>query len=268
MGRISETFGSAGRPLFIAFIVAGDPDMETSVAVAGSLIAGGADILELGVPFSDPVADGPVIQRADTRAIAAGATPDMVFSIVRCIRLSSSVPVVLLTYYNLVFRRGIDKFFLDAADAGADGIIIADMPVEESDEAVTAAQRSGIDLIFMVSETTSTERLMRILKNAGGFLYLVSRAGVTGVRQNLSPGITAFIRRVKEHTTIPVAVGFGVATPEHAVSLYSGGADGVIAGSAIVALVEKNLGNPERMLTALSDYMASMKNAAMSRRKH
>jgi len=263
--RIEETFTSAaGRPLFIAFIVAGDPDFERSVAAAGALIEGGADIIELGVPFLDPVADGPTIQRADARALGAGATPAMVFEIVRRIRRFSTVPVVLLTYYNIVHHRGISRFYREAREAGIDGILIADMPVEESGPVMKEAAKTGIDQIYMVCETTSQERLERILENAQGFLYLVSHMGVTGVLPALPPGATAIVRYIRKKTCMPLAVGFGVATPYHAAELYKAGADAAIAGSAIVAIIEKYQDDQEGMKKALKDYALSMRAAGSS----
>lgn len=261
MSRIGESFLSAGRPLFIAFTVAGDPDFDRSVAAARALIEGGADIIELGVPFSDPVADGPTIQRADCRALGAGVTPEMVFTMVRRIRLFSTVPVVLLTYYNIVHHYGIRRFYRDAGGAGADGILIADMPVEESGPVMKVAKETGIDQIFMVCETTSPERLERILKNAQGFLYLVSHMGVTGVLTALPPGATALVRTVREKTTMPLAVGFGIATPDHAAGIARAGADAAIAGSAIVAIIEENMDDQECMVDALKKYASSMRNA-------
>ncbi len=261
MRRIGETFTSAGRPLFIAFIVACDPDFESSVAAARARVEGGADIIELGVPFSDPVADGPVIQRADVRALAAGATPDSVFEIVRRMRLFSTVPVVLLTYYNIVHHRGISRFYREAGEAGVDGILIADMPVEESGPVMKVAEKTGIDQIFMVCETTSPERLEQILKNARGFIYLVSHMGVTGVLPALPHGAMAFVRYIREKTHMPLAVGFGVATPAHAAELYNAGADAAIAGSAIVSIIEKHRDDMESMKKALKNYAISMRTA-------
>ena len=265
MTRIEVTFTSAGRPLFIAFIVAGDPDFERSVAAARALIEGGADIIELGVPFSDPVADGPVIQRADVRALDTGATPKMVFEIARRIRQFSTVPVVLLTYYNIVHHRGITRFYREAGVAGVDGILIVDMPVEESGPVMKVAVKSGIDQIYMVCETTSPDRLELILKNAKGFLYLVSHMGVTGVLSALPSGATEIVRHIRGKTRMPLAVGFGVATPAHAAELYKAGADAAIAGSAIVAIIEKYRDDPECMKEALKKYAISMRAATNSR---
>lgn len=259
MSRIGEIFMSTGRPLFIAFTVAGDPDIERSIEAARALIDGGTDILELGVPFSDPVADGPTIQRADCRALRAGATPEMVFEIVCRVRLFSTVPVVLLTYYNIVHHYGITRFYRDAGEAGVDGILIADMPVEESGTVMKVAAETGVDQIFMVCETTSPERFERILKNATGFLYLVSHMGVTGVLPALPPGATAFVRSVREKTTMPLAVGFGIATPVHAAGVVDAGADAAIAGSAIVGIIEENMDDTEGMRKALKNYAISMR---------
>ena len=261
MNRIEEIFSSAGRPLFIAFTVAGDPDFDTSVAAAKALIEGGADIIELGIPFSDPVADGPTIQRADVRALGAGATPEMVFEIVRHIRLFSKVPVVLLTYYNIVHHRGISRFYRDAGEAGVDGILIADMPFEESGPVMKEAAKTGIDQIFMVSETTSPERLERILEKAQGFLYLVSHMGVTGVLPSLPKGATKIVQHTRFKTSMPLAVGFGVTTPAHAARLYKAGADAAIAGSAIVSLIENHKDDPAQMKTVLKEYAISMRAA-------
>lgn len=258
MSRIGDMFASAGRPLFIAFTVAGDPDLERSARAARALIEGGADIIELGVPFSDPVADGPTIQRADTRAIRAGTTPDRVFELVRYIRVFSNVPVVLLTYYNIVHHHGILQFYRDASEAGVDGILIADMPVEESGPVMGIAAKAGIDQIFMACETTSPERLNRILQNTRGFLYLVSHVGVTGILPGLSPGALAFVRHVRQKTSMPLAVGFGISTPDQATGIINAGADAAITGSAIVTIIEKHADDPESMVKALRDYARSM----------
>ncbi|HRY76187.1 MAG TPA: tryptophan synthase subunit alpha, partial [Methanoregulaceae archaeon] len=170
MSRISGVFAGRKTPAFIGFTVAGDPDKETSLRAAKALIDGGTDILEFGVPFSDPVADGPVIQRADERAIAAGTNPAVVFDLVRQVRGFSDVPVVLLTYYNLVFRRGTDRFYREAAEAGIDGILVADLPYEESDEVAGIAARHGIDPIFLIAPTTTDERIRAIASRARGYL--------------------------------------------------------------------------------------------------
>ncbi len=262
MGRIESVFAKKGKTAFIGFTVAGDPDKETSVRIAKALIDGGTDILEFGVPFSDPVADGPTIQRADDRALAAGTTPDTIFAIVRDVRAYSEVPIVFLTYYNTIYRRGIDRFYREAHEAGVDGILVADMPVEESEEVVEIAQKYGIDPIFLITQTTSDERMDTIVRHARGYLYLVSVLGVTGARKTVAPEALALLHRVRTHTDLPLAIGFGISTPDHVKTCQDAGADGVIVGSAIVDIVEKNLGNPVAMENAIRQYVAGMKNAA------
>ena len=242
--------------------MAGDPEKETSVRIAKALIDGGTDILEFGVPFSDPVADGPTIQRADDRALAAGTTPDIIFAIVRDVRAYSNIPIVFLTYYNTIYRRGIDRFYREAHEAGVDGILVADMPVEESDEVVAISEKYGIDPIFLVTQTTSAKRMDTIVSRARGYLYLVSVLGVTGARKTVSPEALTLLHRVRSHTMLPLAIGFGISTPDHVKTCRDAGADGVIVGSAIVDIVEKNLGNPAAMETELSQYVLEMKKAA------
>ena len=261
MGRIEKVFARGNKPLFIGFTVAGDPDKITSIRIARALIAGGTDILELGVPFSDPVADGPTIQKADERALMAGTTPDTVFEIVREVRKESDVPIVFLTYYNIIYRRGIKRFYHDAHDAGVDGILIADMPVEESEEICTVASRCGIDPVFLIAQTTSDKRIKKIVAKARGYVYLVSVLGVTGVRDQVSGGAIDLLNLVRRHTSLPLAIGFGISTPAQAQTCARAGADGVIVGSAIVEIVERNLKDPDAMERELKEYVSSMKNA-------
>jgi tryptophan synthase alpha chain len=259
MGRIEAVFAKQKQPAFIGFTVAGDPDKDTCIRAAMALIDGGTDILELGVPFSDPVADGPTIQKADERALAAGTKVDTVFEIVRELRKKTDVPIVFLVYYNMVYHRGIDRFYKEAHDTGVDGILIADMPVEESDDVYEIALRYGIDPIFLITQTTSDERINKIAARAHGYLYLVAVLGVTGVRETVSSGAIDLLRRVRNHTALPLALGFGIATPDHAKTCAEAGADGVIIGSAIVDIVGKNLGNPDKMEKDLKTYVAQMK---------
>jgi tryptophan synthase alpha chain len=197
MGRIEAVFTRQKRPAFIGFTVAGDPDKETCIRAAMALIKGGTDILELGVPFSDPVADGPTIQKADERSLAAGTIVDTIFEIVRELRKKTDVPLVFLAYYNMVYHRGIDRFYREAHEAGVDGILIADMPVEESDEVYETALRYGIDPIFLITQTTSDERIKKIAARAHGYLYLVAVLGVTGVRVTVSSGALELLQRVR-----------------------------------------------------------------------
>jgi tryptophan synthase alpha chain len=261
MNRIDRLFRERTTPVFIGFTVAGDPDPETSVRVATTLVDAGVDILELGMPFSDPVADGPVIQRADQRALEAGTTPDTVFAIAREIRGARQVPLVLLTYFNLVWNRGIRRFYQDARDAGIDGILIVDMPVEESDEVREAARAAGIAPIFLVAPTTSAARQEAIIARASGFLYLVSVLGVTGVRDRVSAETVSLIRGMRSRTALPLAVGFGISAPAHAAACCEAGADAVIVGSAIVAIIERHLDDEAGMMAALSAYITAMRAA-------
>jgi len=261
MSRIDRVFETREATAFIGFTVAGDPDEATSLRIAKALIDGGTEILEFGVPFSDPVADGPVIQRADDRALAAGTNPDMVFRLVKGVREYSDVPIAFLTYYNIVHKRGIDRFYREAHEAGVDGILIADMPVEEAEEVLQAATRYAIDPIFLISQTTSDERIRKIAAKARGYLYLVAVLGVTGVRDQVSSGALDLLRRVRRYTDLPLALGFGISVPEHAKTCTAAGADGIIVGSAIVEIVERNLGSPESMERELRDYVAQMKRA-------
>jgi tryptophan synthase alpha chain len=261
MGRIDMAFASAKKPVFIGFTVAGDPDMATCIRIARALIEEGTDILELGVPFSDPVADGPTIQKADERALGAGTTPDTVFELVREIRIESDVPIILLTYYNIVHRRGIEQFYHEAHDAGVDGILIADMPVEESEEVCAFAARYDIDPIFLITQTTSDNRIKKIAKKARGYLYLVAVLGVTGVRDQVSDGAIDLLHRVRGHTSLQLAIGFGISTPLHARTCARAGADGVIVGSAIVEIIERNLKDLDTMDRELKEYVSAMKKA-------
>ena len=261
MGRIGTAFKNREKPAFIGFTVAGYPDEETCIRIARALIGGGTDIIELGVPFSDPVADGPVIQKAGERALAAGTTPDTVFKIVRAIRAFSEIPIVFLTYYNIVHRRGIDRFYREAHGAGVDGILVADLPVEESDDVCAAAARHGIDPIFLVTQTTSDDRVKKIAARARGYLYLVSVLGVTGVRESMDAGATDLVHRVRGLTDLPLALGFGISAPDHARACAAAGAGGVIVGSAIVAIVERKRGRPADMERDCAKYVARMKEA-------
>jgi tryptophan synthase alpha chain len=261
VSRIGAAFQKNGIPAFIGFTVAGDPDPETSVRIGKALIDAGTDILELGMPFSDPVADGPTIQKADERSLTAGTTPDTVFAIVRELRAYSSVPIVLLMYFNSVYRRGIARFYREAHDAGVDGVLIADMPVEESEEAVAAAEEYGIDPIFLVARTTSDDRLDAIVRQARGYVYLVSVLGVTGAREVLPPEAFELLQRVRSHTALPLALGFGISTPAQVKACADAGADGVIVGSAIVEIIARNRHDSGAMELELRRFVSGMKAA-------
>jgi tryptophan synthase alpha chain len=261
MSRIGEVFHRLDRPAFIAYLVAGDPGMAGFLAAARALMDGGADILELGMPFSDPVADGPTIQRAHTRALEGGMTVDRYFESVREIRRISEIPLVLMVYCNIVHRRGVERFYREAREAGADGVLIVDMPPEEGERALAAARENDLDQIFLVAPSTSEERLGLIAGSGSGFLYITSLLGVTGARERLSGEVSALITRVRSHSRLPLAVGFGISHPEHAAALRAAGADGVIVGSVVVDLVEKNIRDPDGMAREIRVFVAGMRRA-------
>ena len=259
MSRIAEVF--AKKKAFIPFTVVGDPDYETSKKIIKTMIDSGADMLELGFAFSDPVADGPTIQLADNRAIASGMKVDSAFKLIKEIREYSDIPIGLLVYANLVYNRGIDKFYSDAHDAGVDAVLVADIPYEEAKEYVEAADRNDVAPVFIVAQTTTEERLLEILKMAKGYIYLVSVLGVTGARGKVEEGTLELVKKVKLQTDLPVAVGFGISNKEQAKEIISAGADGVIVGSAIVKIIERNLDDVDGMLREIGGFVGEMKES-------
>jgi tryptophan synthase alpha chain len=261
MTRIGEVFRGLDRPAFIAYLVAGDPDRAGFLTAARAVIEAGADILEIGMPFSDPVADGPTIQRAHTRALEGGMTVDGFFEAVGEVRKLSETPILLMVYCNTVHHRGVERFYREALAAGADGVLVVDMPPEEGERAVRAARENGLDQIFLIAPSTSDRRLGGIVKSASGFLYLASLLGVTGARERLSDEAGTLIRRVRPRTRLPLAVGFGISRPEHAAALRDAGAEGVIVGSALVKLVEKHARDPVQMTREIKGFVAGMRGA-------
>lgn len=236
MSRIKEAF-SKGKA-FVAFVTCGDPDLETTAKVAKEISAAGAGIIELGIPFSDPTAEGPVIQGANMRALAGGVTTDKIFDMAAELRKDVETPLAFMTYANVVFSRGIEKFAERCAEAGIDGIILPDVPFEEKNEFAPAFRKCGIDFISLVAPT-SGDRVAKIAREAEGFLYVVSSLGVTGTRDGIATDIGAIVRKVREVSDIPCAVGFGISTPEQAARMAAV-ADGAIVGSAIVKLVAEH----------------------------
>jgi len=263
--RITSAFSTAERPLLVACIVAGYPSFDESIGVARELISSGTDIIEIVMPFSDPVADGPVIQQADALALASGMNTDRLFDMIREVRKETEIPLLIMTYANIVIQRGIQEFYSDAANAGADGVVIADVPLEEADPFCAAAGNAGIDPILFVSQTTSPERMERILSNAGGFVYLVAALGVTGTRDEISPDAIELLKRVKERTSLPVVPGFGIATPAHVRRYAAAGADGVIVGSALVRIVGEAASREAGPDSQLGDLVKAMKISAHDR---
>lgn len=261
MSRLPGVFRDRNRPLLVTFVVGGDPTPEVSVRIAVALADAGADILELGMPFSDPTGDGPVIERADTRALRAGMTPVRLLSLVREVRRRTTVPIVLLCYYNNLFRYGLEGFCRDAAAAGVDGLLCVDLPVEQGGALRSACRKAGIDRILVAAPSTSDRRLARIGRESEGFVYAVSTMGVTGVRDHVPVTIGPLLERLHRVTGLPVAVGFGVGTPEQARAVAGLGADGVIVGSALVGLIETHLADERVMLDALGARVRAIRRA-------
>jgi tryptophan synthase alpha chain len=239
IGRLFECLKRDGRKGLIAYITAGDPSLERTPALVEALVRGGVDLIELGVPFSDPIADGPVIQRAGERALKAGATLSGVLDVASEIRRHSEVPLLLFTYLNPVVRYGLDRLAHDAADAGIDGCLLIDASVEEAQEYVAAMHRHGLDTVFLAAPTSTRRRLELVARYSTGFVYLVSRTGVTGERETLSDAVTPLVRAVREVTDLPLAVGFGISRPEH-VAEVGRQVEAVVVGSAFVRIIERH----------------------------
>lgn len=261
-GRLARAFQNRKGSLLVTCTVAGDPDYDQSRAVILALADAGADIIEIVMPFSDPVADGPVIQAAGARALAAGMNTDRLFSLIREVRGKTTAPLLIMTYANIIIQRGIEAFYAEAGQAGADGVVVADVPFEEASPFCNAARRSGIDPILFISQTTSQARMKKILKSAGGFVYLIAALGVTGTRDGISPEAISLLHRVKELSALPVVPGFGISSADHVRTYARAGADGVIVGSAIVRLVGDYAGRGPYMESAISSFVGELKEAA------
>lgn len=262
MDRIAETFARLRREkraAFVAYLCAGDPDFDTSLAACRAVIEAGADVLEIGVPFSDPLADGLTNQLAAQRALEGGMTAARVFELVRCIRETSQVPIVFYTYYNLVFSNGVEPYVRAAQEAGVDGMLTLDLPPEEADEVQAACAKHGLKTVFIVAPTTPASRLPVIGAAATGFIYYVSREGVTGVRDQIASNIPEAVAAIKKHTSLPVVVGFGISTREQ-VRQVAGSADGVVVGSALVNVIKAGLADraavPARLGAVAQDLVA------------
>jgi len=267
MSRISDKFlelKAKNQSALIPYIMAGDPDLDTTEKLIFNIEKSGADMIELGVPFSDPLADGPTIQRAAIRALANKVSIKDVLGLVRDVRKSTQIPIILMLYYNLVLKYGEARFASDASSAGVDGVIIPDLPPEEASGLTDAAAEHGLDVIFLLAPTSSPERVALVDRRSSGFIYYVSLTGVTGARVELDKGIQASLRRIRRVTKKPVCVGFGISTPGQAASV-AGWADGVIVGSAIVKIIEKSSGEAG-MAKEVGVFVRSLKEGVLSRK--
>jgi len=254
MSKIKEAFQNGKA--FIPFITCGDPDLETTKAIVKEMAARGADLIELGIPFSDPTAEGPVIQEANIRALSGGVTTDKIFQMVKELREEVTLPMVFMTYANVVYSYGTEKFISLAAEAGIDGLILPDVPYEERPDFAPTCEKYGLDLISMIAPT-SEDRISMIAKEATGFIYVVSSLGVTGTRSKITTDIGHIVKIIRDNTDIPCAVGFGISTPEQAAKMTQF-ADGAIVGSAIVKQVAAK---GRDAVSGIGDYVQSMKDA-------
>lgn len=268
MNSISQIFQklkTKNEGALIAYVMGGDPEPEYTLKIAEALIKGGIDILELGIPFSDPIADGPTIQAASTRALNAGTTPKKVLEIAKKIKKKHNIPIAIMTYYNLLFKMGLDNFFSPAKQCQVDATIIPDLPLEEAADYKKAATKYGLDTIFLAAPSTSNERLLQMVDCSSGFLYLVSRFGVTGTKVNVEDSTLSLVKATLAVTNdrIPVAVGFGFSKPEHVKRIIRAGANGVIVGSVFVNIINANLSKTDKMLTELEETARKLKTATL-----
>jgi len=255
--RVFDTLRAAGRPGLVTYVTAGDPDLPRSAAILAAVDRGGADIIEVGVPFSDPMADGPVIQRATERALAAGTTLRHVLELVESVKPRIRAPLVLFTYANPVMRLGVAEFAHEARRVGVDGVLVLDLPIEEAGELHTALDANELDTIFLLSPTTTIERIRRAAALGRGFLYAISRLGVTGARETLADGAQSLVGRIRGETTLPIALGFGISRPEH-VAEVGRSADAAVVGSALVSVIAEHRDRPT-LESAVESYVRWLK---------
>ena len=264
MNRIKNKFtelNEKGRIALVTYITAGDPSLEVTEDIVRTLEESGADIIELGIPFSDPMADGPAIQLASERALAGGTTLHDVLQTVKNIREFSNIPIILFGYYNPFFHYGLEEFANDAADAGADGVLVVDLPPEEAPEFKIHTDKAGMDLVFLLAPTSTSDRIDLVANNASGFVYLVSVTGVTGARPDLNYSLDALTDQIKSATELPVGVGFGVSSAEQVAEIAQY-ADAVIVGSAIVRIIEQHGGKGDILLEKLSEFISGLSGAS------
>jgi tryptophan synthase alpha chain len=261
MSTYKETFSRLDRPALIPFFVIGDPDEPRSLELVKAAIDAGADVLEMGIPFSDPIADGPTIQKADLRALAAGMTPAKALAFVHQVTDYKPIPVGLLVYYNLVWQYGIEQFFKDFKAVGGSSVLVADLSIDDADEVIAPALAAGLETVFMVTPNTAADRMRRIAEKTTGFIYTVSTLGVTGARNRLSDMVKPLVTRLKEVTEVPVCVGFGISSPEQAAEVAAAGADGIIIGSRIVQIIEDHLNEPSAAVEEVGRFVRQVREA-------
>jgi tryptophan synthase alpha chain len=261
MRTYKQVFAELKHAAVIPFFVIGDPDYKTSLAIVKNAVDAGADILELGIPFSDPIADGPTIQKADIRSLKKGMTVKKALAFIKEVKKHKDLPIGLLMYYNLIFQYGTEKFFRDCHNAGVNSVLVADLSIDDADEILSPAKNAGLDTVFMVTPNTNPQRLKLIASKTTGFIYAVSLLGVTGSRSTLSNAVDGLVKNIKKATDVPVCVGFGISKPEHAAQVAKAGADGVIIGSKIVGLIEDNLKNKKKCLSEISKFIVSVTSA-------
>jgi tryptophan synthase alpha chain len=261
--QIFSELAKAKRAALIPFFVIGDPDFETSLDIVKAAIDAGADILELGIPFSDPIADGPTIQKADIRARNSGMNVAKALEFIGRVKNYKDIPIGLLMYYNLVYQYGTEKFFRDFHQAGVNSVLVADLSIDDADEITGSAASAGVDTVFMVTPNTEAKRMKLIASKTTGFIYAVSLLGVTGSREKLSSMAEGLVSKLKKFTNVPVCVGFGISKAEHAAEVAQAGADGVIIGSKIVGLIEENLNNKNKCIAEVASFIMDVKAAIL-----
>jgi tryptophan synthase alpha chain len=261
MKTYKQTFSQLKQAALIPFFVIGDPDSFTSLEVIKAAIDAGVDILELGIAFSDPIADGPTIQKADIRAMAGGMNVTKALDFIGQVKAYKDIPIGLLMYYNLIYQYGTERFFNDFHAAGVNSVLVADLSIDDADEVAGPAVSAGLDTVFMITPNTPLEKMKLIASKTTGFIYAVSVLGVTGSRGQLSDSAEGLVGNIKNLTDVPVCVGFGISKPEHAAAIARAGADGVIIGSKLVGLIESNLGDTAKTTSEISAFLSQVKNA-------
>ena len=268
MSRIKNTFNrlkKKNETALIPYVMAGDPDLATTKTLILEMEKAGCDIIELGAPFSDPLADGPTIQKAAIRSLKNHTSIADVLGLVADVRTESRIPLILMTYYNLIFHYGEERFVKDAVVAGLDGVILPDLPPEEAGTLVPLAKKAGLDTIFLLAPTSTDERIKLVCKVSQGFVYYVSLTGVTGARAGVQSSVADSLQKIKRVTDKPVAVGFGISSPDQAAQVAQWGADGVIVGSALVKVIEENTGSPE-LISKAAAFVKALKEGVLAGR--